>query len=40
MLFAIAKESGKPGDGNKKLSPSLAKSSIVTQIAWLPPDDR
>ena len=37
MESAITPAKGKPGDGNKKLSPSLASTIIAAQIARLPP---
>lgn len=37
MLFAIVRDRGNPGEGNKKLSPSPASRFIVTQMARLPP---
>ena len=40
MLFAIVRARGKPGDGNRKLSPSLAKRLITDQSAKLPPSVR
>lgn len=34
---AITPAKGKPGEGNRKLSPSFANSMIVAQMARLPP---
>ncbi len=40
MLLAIVRVSGKPGDGNKKLSPSLERRFITVHSAKLPPSVR
>lgn len=37
MLLAIVRSNGKPGEGNKKLSPGLAKRFAAIQMAILPP---